>query len=470
MLRSAARILTVATAISLIAVSAAEAQRSRRSSQSEDTPAPAAAAPEKAAPAEQAAPAAPPAPAVTFVTLQPQDITLTTLLPGRVVASGVAEVRPQVDGIITERLFDEGADVKIGDPMYRIAPETYEARVAAARAAVAQAQATFNQAENDATRNDRLRQRGVISEQQLETAVATRETADAALQVAQAQLLQAEIDLDRTTITAQLSGVVGRSFATQGSLVTAGQATALAVIRTIDPVYVDVTQSAAELLEFRRGMLQERLKGADTSVALTLADGTVYEKRGELTAAEPYVNESTGVVTLRLTFENPNRLLLPGMYVQVQMPQGQVDNVVLAPQEGVTRNRRGQPIAYIVNGENVIEERELVTAGTRGNAWIITDGLSGGDRIVVAGLQRIRPGVTVRPEERPAAEAEPPVAGSAAPEAPIAPDSAPKGEDAASTDSTKVAPDAAAHDASGASVTAAAVPAEKPAAVSTAAN
>ncbi|WP_226581166.1 efflux RND transporter periplasmic adaptor subunit [Acuticoccus sediminis] len=429
----------MAVAVSILAAGTADAQRGTRnnnsasqsssesSSQASSESAPAAApAAEKAAPEEkkaEAAPApqAPPPPAVTYVTMEAQDITITSLLPGRVVASGVAEVRPQVDGIIIERVYDEGADVTLGDPLYRIDPATYAARVAAAKAAVAQAQATYNQALNDATRNEQLRKRGVTSEQTLEAAIATRDTASAALQVAQAELQQAEIDLDRTTIRAQLSGVAGRSITTQGALVTAGQSSPLAVIRNIDPVLVDVTQSAAEILEFRRGRLQDRLNDTDTSVALILADGTEYSQRGELTAAEPYVNESTGVVTLRLQFDNPDHLLLPGMYIQVQMPQGTMDNVILAPQEGVTRNRRGLPIAYIVNGDDVIEERQLKTAGTRGNTWIVTGGLEDGDRMVVAGLQRIRPGAKVRPQERPAAavpDATP--AGAAAPDAPDA--------------------------------------------------
>ena len=449
MLRSASRILTLVMAVSLVATGAADAQRGTRDrnkpSQESAEASPAAEAPvEKAAaaPAEpeqkqaaaEPAPQGPPPPAVTYVTLETQDITLTSLLPGRVVASGVAEVRPQVDGIIIERLFEEGAHVTIGDPMYRIDPATYEAQVNAAKAAVAQAQATFNAAQSDATRNERLNQRGVTSEQTLETAIAARETANAALQVAQAQLQTAEIDLDRTTIRAQLTGVVGRSLTTQGALVTAGQAAPLAVIRAIDPVLVDVTQSAAELLAFRRGSLEHELADVDTSVALTLADGTEFEARGELTAAEPYVNERTGVVTLRLEFPNPDEFLLPGMYVQVQMPQGTAKGIILAPQEGVTRNRRGLPIAYVVNDADTIEERELTTQGTRGANWIVTSGLNDGERMVVAGLQRIRAGAKVRPEERQPPAAAPPAAAPAA--AQPAADEPAAAEQAESTDKT----------------------------------
>jgi len=388
-----------ATLALVLMTGVADAQRSR----SKEAPKPAAEAREEvAAPAPQA----PPPPAVTFVTAEAQDITLTTLLPGRVVASGVAMVRPQVAGIITERLFEEGADVTIGDPMYRIDAATYEASVAAANAQVAQAQAAYNAAEKEATRSSSLRDRGVVSDQTFETANASKETLAAALQVAQAQLQQAQIDLDRTTVRAALSGVVGRSLTTRGALVTSGQATPLAIIRNIDPVLVDVTQSAAELIAFRRGVLHKQLAKADLSVSLILADGTTYEETGTLTAAEPYVNESTGVVTLRLEFPNPNRFLLPGMYVQVRMPQGVGTDVILAPQEAVTRDRRGQPIAYIVTDENKIEQRELTIKGARDANWIVTEGLNAGDRIVVAGLQRIGPGATVRPSEREAPAAD----------------------------------------------------------------
>ncbi len=412
----------------LLMTGVADAQRSRSNSTSANAPAaaeePAAPAAPAEAEAEAEAPKGPPPPGVTFVTLEEQDITLTTLLPGRVVASGIAEVRPQVAGIITERLFDEGADVTIGDPMYRIDPATYEASVAAANAQVAQAQAAYNAAESEATRSQRLRDRGVVSDQAFETSNASKETTAAALQVAQAQLQQAQIDLDRTTIRAALSGVVGRSLTTRGALVTSGQTVPLAIIRNIDPVFVDVTQSAAELLEFRRGVTKQKLGDADLSVSLILADDTTYEETGTLTAAEVNVNESTGVVTLRLTFPNPNRFLLPGMYVQVRMPQGVAEDVVLAPQEGVTRNRRGQPIGYVVSADNVIEERQLTIEGARDNKWIVTEGLKGGDRFVVEGLQRIAPGAQVNPSEREAPAPAAPDGAAAAPAGEAAPEAA----------------------------------------------
>lgn len=394
--------VAMAIVIAVAGTSAASAQRSRtppKSAQEEP-----AAAQEAPAPAEEAAaPASRPPATVTVVTLSEEDVTLTSTLPGRVVASGVAEVRPQVDGIIVERLFEEGANVSFDDPLYRIDPATYEANVAAAKAQVAQAEARYKAAVQEHDRTARLQGRGVVSEQAFETTLAARDAAHAELQVAKAQLQTAEIDLERTTIRAKLSGVIGRSLTTQGALVTAGQVAPLAVIRKIDPVLVDVTQSAAEVLEWRRGQLKERLATADQTVTLQLADGSRYEWTGALTAAEPYVNERTGVVTLRLEFPNPDRLLLPGMYVQVVMPQGVAEDVVLAPQQGVTRDRRGRPIAFVVNEENVVERRELVVAAARGSSWIVTGGLTSGDRLVIEGLQRIAPQATVIPEERVAA-------------------------------------------------------------------
>lgn len=343
---------------------------------------------------------APPPTPVTVVTLQAQDVTLTADLPGRVVASGVAEVRPQVNGIIVERLFQEGSDVDVGQPLYSIDSASYEARVAAARAQVAQAQAQLHATEREAARMAELRQRAVASVQAYDDAVAARDMAAATLQVAQADLLTAEIELERTTIGAPLAGVIGRSLTTQGALVTSGQAEPLAVIRAIDSVLVDVTQSAAEILAWRRGLTAGALGDAAPTVTLTLADGTVYEHQGSLTAAEPYVNEQTGVVTLRLEFPNPERLLLPGMYVQVAMPQGVAENVVLAPQEGVAYDRRGRPVALIVGADNVVEERILDILEAQGTHWIVRSGLDDGDRIIVEGLQRIRVGSPVAPEER----------------------------------------------------------------------
>jgi membrane fusion protein, multidrug efflux system len=342
---------------------------------------------------------APPVP-VTVVTLQPQDVTLTAMLPGRIVASGVAEVRPQVNGIIIERMFDEGVHVDLGDALYRIDDATYGAAVELARAEVAQARARLIAAEKAATRARELVGRNVASEQTLDEAVAQRDAAVAELDVANARRHSAQIDLDRTTIRAPLSGVIGRSLTTRGALVTAGQAEPLAVIRALDPVLVDVTQSAAEIVRWRRGEMAAELAEADPTVKLTLADGHAYEHTGELAAAEPHVDEQTGVVTLRMEFPNPDALLLPGMYAQVELPQGVVRDAILAPQEGVSRDRRGNPTALVVNAEDVVESRELEIIQARGSEWVVSAGLEAGDRLIVEGLQKVQPGAKAAPEER----------------------------------------------------------------------
>lgn len=346
------------------------------------------------------APAAPPPTAVTVVELKSEDLTLTSTLPGRVVASGIAEVRPQVDGIIQERMFEEGADVTVGEPLYKIDSATYEALVAAAKAQVASAQAQLTAAEREEDRLKTLLDRKVASVQNYDDALAARDAASAALAVAGAQLQSAQINLERTTIRAPLSGVIGRSLTTKGALVTNGQIEPLAVVREIDEVLVDVTQSAAEILAWRRGQLADQLKDAEDSVALTLADGSTYEHTGQLRAAEPHVNPQTGVVTLRLRFDNPERLLLPGMYVQVEMPQGVARNVVRVPQEAVSRDRRGRPVAMVVNGDNVVEARQLDVVQALQSDWVVSGGVASGERVIVEGLQKAPPGSTVAPELR----------------------------------------------------------------------
>ena len=346
----------------------------------------------------------PPTP-VTVVTLEARDVTLSATLPGRVTASGVAEVRPQVSGLVMERIFEEGRPVTKGDPLYRIDPASYQAAKAAAEANLAQAEAQLRAARREEARQKELRERNVASQQAFDDAVAARDVAEAAVKVAEAQVLSATIDLDRTTITAPISGTVGLSQTTQGALVTAGQTNPLTVIRKLDPVYVDVTQSAAELLHWRRAG-QELAEEAGAVVTLRLADGETYEHTGMLAAAEPHVNEQTGVVVLRLEFPNPETFLLPGMYVQVAMPQGIVENAILAPQEGVTRDRRGRPTAMVVNADNAVESRELTVQRDLGNHWVVTSGLAPGDRIIVAGLQKVSPGMTVTPEERATAPAD----------------------------------------------------------------
>lgn len=345
----------------------------------------------------------PPPAAVTVVTLQPQEITMTEELPGRVVALGVSEVRPQVSGIIVEQLFEEGKAVAEGDPMYRIDDATYAAQVELSRATVEQANVVLASAERDEKRNAELFVRKVVSQTVVDDAIAARDEAKASLHLAKAQLEVAKIDLEHTIVRAPLSGVAGRALATRGALATSGQIAPLAVIRQIDSVFVDVTASAADIVRRRRAAAaanEAPLPAGDPQVTLTLADGLQYDHTGSLLALEPQVDPLTGVSVQRLKFPNPDNILLPGMYVMATMPTGPARQMILAPQEGVSRDRRGEPTALVVDDQNVVQARTLKVAGTHGDSWIVLDGLAAGDRLIVAGLQKAAPGAVVAPQER----------------------------------------------------------------------
>ena len=343
---------------------------------------------------------------VTVVTLKAGDVTLTAPLPGRVAASSEAEVRPQVNGLIQERLFVEGRPVAKGDPLYQIDAASYEAQKASAEAQLALANSTLKSAQREYERELELKSRNVTSQQNLDSAIAARDSAAAATKVAEAQLLATEIDLDRATIRAPIAGIAGLSEISQGALVTSGQATALTTIRALDPVHVDVTQAAADMLRWRRaGRGTDFAEQLGQIVELKLADGTIYEYQGELAAAEPHVKEDTGTIVLRLSFPNPDGFLLPGMYVQVEMPQGVVKDAILVPQRAVTHNRRGEPMALVVNADNVVEQRTLTVLRDHGTNWVTTAGVVAGDRVIVTGLQKTAPGATVTPQEQEAVEA-----------------------------------------------------------------
>lgn len=341
---------------------------------------------------------APPAPAVTVVTVQPEQIMLSSTLPGRVVASAVAEVRPQVNGIITERFFTEGSSIKQGDVLYKIDSATYEATVAQAEAAVAQAKAQFKAADRESQRIQELKQRNVATQRELDEAIAARDVSAASIAVAEAQLKSALIELDRTTIVAPLGGEIGFAMTTRGALVTASQAEPLATIRNIDNVFVDVTASASSVLKWRRNNLDLDWRNTERQVTLKLADGEVYPETGLLTAAEPQVNTQTGVVVLRMQFPNADKLLLPGTYVKVDVQTDLVEGIFLVDQNAVSRDRQGNPTALVVNSEDTIELRHLTVLQARGNQWIVQEGLEAGDRIVLQGSQKVAPGTKVRPE------------------------------------------------------------------------
>jgi len=352
---------------------------------------------------ESSAPQTQQTPQVGVITLEAKPFTLTSEVPGRTSAYRIAEVRPQVNGIIQKRLFTEGSEVKAGQQLYQIDPATYEA-------AFKSAQATQLSTKSLADRYKLLVADKAVSQQAYDEARAAGLQADAALE-------QARIDLRYTKVMAPISGRIGRSAVTEGALVSNGQANAMATIQQLDPIYVDVTQSSKELLRLRRDLAEGRLQKASDSaakVALKLEDGSRYAHEGTLEFSEVAVDESTGSVTLRAVFPNPDHLLLPGMFVHAELLSGVKENAILAPQQGVTRNQRGEPTAMVVNAENKVEQRVLKADRTAGSAWLVEEGLNAGDRLITEGLQFVQPGAEVKAvpatnvkTEQPAQDAEP---------------------------------------------------------------
>lgn len=352
---------------------------------------------------ESSAPQTQQTPQVGVVTLEAKPFALTSEVPGRTSAYRIAEVRPQVNGIIQKRLFTEGSEVKAGQQLYQIDPATYEA-------AFKSAQATQLSAKSLADRYKLLVNDKAVSQQAYDEARAASLQADAALE-------QARIDLRYTKVLAPISGRIGRSAVTEGALVSNGQAGAMATIQQLDPIYVDVTQSSKELLRLRRDLAEGRLQKASDSaakVALKLEDGSRYAHEGTLEFSEVAVDESTGSVTLRAVFPNPDHLLLPGMFVHAELLSGVKENAILAPQQGVTRNQRGEPTAMVVGADNKVELRVLKADSTAGSAWLVEDGLKEGDRLITEGLQFVQPGAEVKAvpasnvkTEQPAQDAEP---------------------------------------------------------------
>ncbi len=327
-----------------------------------------------------------PAPKVGIVTLSSESFTLTSELPGRTAAYRVAEVRPQVTGIIQKRLFKEGSDVKANQQLYQIDPAMYEANLKSA-------QASLLAASSLADRYKVLVNERAVSRQQYDDAHANRLQAEAALE-------RAKIDQRYTRVLAPISGRIGRSSASEGALVNSGQAQELAVIQQLDPMYVDVTQSATDLLRLRRELENGQLeKASETAaqVSLKLQDGSDYPHKGTLEFSEVSVDASTGSVTLRAVFPNPEALLLPGMFVHARLVNGVQSKAILAPQQGITRNPKGEPVAMVVNAENKVEARQLKAERTVGDRWLVTEGLQEGDRIITEGLQFVQAGASVDP-------------------------------------------------------------------------
>ena len=336
-----------------------------------------------------------PPPEVGVITLSAEPATLTVELVGRTASFRIAEIRPQVGGIIKSRDFREGSQIRAGDLLYVIDPARFEAARDSAEATLLRARATLERAEQKADRYaDLLKSKGT-SREQYDDAQAAMKEAQANLKVAEADLAKARIELDYTRILSPIDGHIGRSAVTQGALVTANQELALATVQQLDPIYVDLTQSAAQLLRLRRdlegGHLQRTPEELPT-VTLVLEDGSPYPHAGRLEFAEVSVDQDTGTVTLRATFPNPDALLLPGMFVRAQVEEGVRPDTILVPQPGVQRDRQGNAQALVLNAEGVVEQRQVETDRALGNRWLINAGLQPGERLIVDGIQKARPG------------------------------------------------------------------------------
>ncbi|PHP95423.1 efflux RND transporter periplasmic adaptor subunit [Pantoea agglomerans] len=340
-------------------------------------------------------------PAVGVVTLKTEPLKISTELPGRTSAYRVAEVRPQVSGIILKRNFVEGSDVKAGQSLYQIDPATYQAAYDSAKGDLTQAQANARIAQLTVKRYKPLLGTKYISQQDYDTAVATAAQNDAAVQVAKANVETARINLAYTKVTSPISGRIGKSSVTEGALVQSAQTTALATVQQLDPMYVDVTQSSEDFMRLRSELESGQLKQNDgkANVTLLMQNGNSYPQTGTLEFSDVTVDETTGSITLRAIVPNPNHALLPGMFVRARLDEGTNPNALLVPQQAVARTPTGQATVMVVGADNKVEARQVTTSQAIGDKWLVTDGVKAGERVISTGLQRAKPGAQVTPQE-----------------------------------------------------------------------
>lgn len=369
--------------------------------------------------------AAPPPPEVAVITLQTERVTITTELPGRVSPYLIAEVRPQVTGIVKKRLFTEGSDVKAGAVLYQIDPAPYQAAFDNATASLARAEANLPPIRSKAQRHKELVAIKAVSQQEFEDVSAQHMQAEADVKYWKAAVETARINLNYTQVRAPIAGRIGKSAITVGALATANQPAPFTTVQKLDPVYVDATQSSANLLHLKRLLAEGKLvfKGPDsTKVKLLLEDGTPYDQEGTLKFSDITVEPSTGSFILRMVFPNPKHVLLPGMYARAVVLEGVAENSLLIPQQSLTRDPKGNPYVLIVNAQNKVEVRPVVAPRAMGDRWFVTEGLKSGDKVIVEGIQRAMPGTTVKPAPyKPAAKPDAQVPANAAPAAESAP-------------------------------------------------
>jgi membrane fusion protein (multidrug efflux system) len=345
------------------------------------------------------APPPPRVPEVATVTVQPQQIVLTTELPGRTSPYRVAEIRPQVSGLIQKRLFTEGSDVQAGQVLYQIDPAPFQAAYDNAKAALGRAEANLPSIRLRAGRYRDLLPDRAVSQQEYDDAAASLKQAEAEVELGKAMVETARINLGYTRVTAPISGRTGKSSVTDGALVTAYQALALTSIQQLDPIYVDVPQSTVEMLRLKRRLEEGRLKNDGTNqkkVSLLMEDGRAYPLEGTLQFRDVTVDPTTGSVILRLVFPNPKALLLPGMFVRAVVKEGVSEQAILIPQQAVSRDPKGNAVALIVDNTGKVQQRMLTIDRAIGDKWLVTSGLGPGDRVIVEGLQRVRPGASVK--------------------------------------------------------------------------
>jgi membrane fusion protein (multidrug efflux system) len=363
-------------------------------------------------------PPAPPPAKVAVVTLKTQPVSILTELPGRTVAYRIAEVRPQVNGVILKRLFVEGSQVKAGQQLYQIDPAPFQASLQSAQAALARAEATATSTRLLAQRYKPLADARAVSRQDYDNAVASQDQAAADVASAKASVETARINLAYTKVMAPISGRTGRSSVTEGALVAANQTAALLVIQQLDPIYVDVTQASTVLLRLQRELAAGKLKKVGDSQAetkLLLEDGTPYGERGKLQFSEVTVDPGTGSITLRAVFPNSQSTLLPGMFVREQLEEGVDENAVLVPQRAVAHNPKGEATVTIVDADNKAQVRSIKTDRAIGDQWLVSDGVAAGDKVIILGIQGVQPGAVVNPHEVTPQELDPKNTGATAP-------------------------------------------------------
>ena len=350
---------------------------------------------------EAAAPPQMPPPQVTVVTLRSEPVTLTRELSGRTTAVAIAEVRPQVSGIVRSRLFTEGGLVRAGQPLYQLDDAVYRAEYEEARAAVVKAEARVESTRLAARRADELREIDAVSEQEREDAVAALRSAEADLAAARAMVTRERVDLGYSRVLSPINGRIGMSTVTVGALVTANQSEPLATVQQLDPIYVDVSQSSTEWLRLQREIDAGRVRAGDTGtpVRILFEDGTPYPHEGRFQSSDPTVDPATGSFSLRVLVPNPENRLRPGMYVKAVLAEAEAAEAVLAPQQGITRDPKGGATALVVGPDGKVEQRAVVVSRTIGDRWLVEEGLRPGDRVIVEGLQKVRPGAAVNAVE-----------------------------------------------------------------------